>query len=50
MMAYSLYLSFKKYSMKKTLLTTEIAANGLVIYFLLSKKYADPDKELRYEE
>ena len=36
--------------MKKTLLTTEIAANGLVIYFLLRKKYADPDKELRYEE
>jgi len=36
--------------MKKTLLTTVITANGLVIYFLLRKKYADPDKELRYEE
>jgi len=35
--------------MKKTLLTEALAAAGLVVYLMLRKKYADPNKELRYE-
>jgi hypothetical protein len=36
--------------MKKTLLTAVFAATGLVIYLILRKKYADPNKKLRYED